>query len=213
MRWRLAPHSPRRSRPVWVLWTNPTSLAKSLPGAVMRLWNLESGACLAVLEGHAGEIRGVAVSADFTLAISASSDKTLRLWDLESGVCRAAYYSGSPFQSISADFGRGRIVCGTEDGQIHILTLRQGMEIVRLDERAATMTDDVSPKKQSERCPTPPRAEDDLRAKIRGTRFARANEGWNIEVWTGNCGGSVGSDDQSFELSPTIRLNGRAIKI
>jgi len=53
----------------------------------LRLWNVETGQCLRVLEGHADAILSLAWSADQRLAISGSSDNTLRLWDVETGQC------------------------------------------------------------------------------------------------------------------------------
>jgi hypothetical protein len=53
----------------------------------VRLWDLETGRCLLVLEGHTAEIWGVTWSADQRRALSGSDDHTARLWDLETGRC------------------------------------------------------------------------------------------------------------------------------
>jgi WD40 repeat protein len=59
----------------------------------LRLWDVETGACLWVLEGHAGLVRSVSVTPDGRRAISgggselAQKDYTVRLWDLETGLC------------------------------------------------------------------------------------------------------------------------------
>ena len=53
----------------------------------VRVWDLESGECLKVLEGHAGSVDCVALTPDGRKGISGSDDKTVRVWDLESGVC------------------------------------------------------------------------------------------------------------------------------
>jgi WD40 repeat protein len=50
-----------------------------------RIWDLTTGQCTAVLEGHSYHVHGVAWSADQRHAISCSRD--MRLWDLESGAC------------------------------------------------------------------------------------------------------------------------------
>ena len=73
-----------------------TSLALSVDGRIavsgsddytLCVWNLESGECIKVLEGHKNAITSVALSADGRLAVSAGRDKTLRLWNLDSGEC------------------------------------------------------------------------------------------------------------------------------
>ena len=48
----------------------------------LRVWDLDSGACLATLQRHAQKVWGVAVMPDGRRAVSASSDRTLRVWDL-----------------------------------------------------------------------------------------------------------------------------------
>jgi len=53
----------------------------------LRVWDLESGQCLRVLEGHSGSVRSVSVTLDGRWAVSGSRDNTLRVWDLESGAC------------------------------------------------------------------------------------------------------------------------------
>jgi small GTP-binding protein len=51
----------------------------------VRLWDVETGGCLRVLEGHSDSVLGVAWGPDGHRAVSASADKTVRIWDLETG--------------------------------------------------------------------------------------------------------------------------------
>jgi WD40 repeat protein len=53
----------------------------------LRVWDVESGQCLSVLEGHTGEVLAVEVTPDGRRAVSASRDQTLRVWDLARGQC------------------------------------------------------------------------------------------------------------------------------
>jgi WD40 repeat protein len=56
-------------------------------GWTLLLWDVESGACLRVFEGHAGAVNSVALSSDGRQALSGSADGTIRLWDVASGAC------------------------------------------------------------------------------------------------------------------------------
>ncbi|MBN2702766.1 MAG: hypothetical protein JXR23_01010, partial [Pontiellaceae bacterium] len=85
--------------------------------------DLESGQCLKILEGHSDSVSSVALSPDGRRAISGSSDKAVRVWDLDSGQCLAVYYPLSAVQAVVVDPCGKWIVCGTDDGQLHFLTL------------------------------------------------------------------------------------------
>jgi WD40 repeat protein len=52
----------------------------------MRLWDLESGKCIRVIEGHS-ELFALKVLGNGNLAISVSNDNKLRMWDLGNGQC------------------------------------------------------------------------------------------------------------------------------
>ncbi|MBL9154665.1 MAG: DUF4062 domain-containing protein [Verrucomicrobiales bacterium] len=95
----------------------------------LRLWDLASGQCLLTLQGHTDPVTSVALSPDRSRALSGSNDTTLRLWDLASGQCLAIYQAGAAVTSIAVSFSDGRIVCGTFDGQMHFLTMRNFPEL------------------------------------------------------------------------------------
>jgi WD40 repeat protein len=47
----------------------------------LKIWDVETGKCLAVLFGHESTVRAVAWSPDGTKILSGSRDKTLKIWD------------------------------------------------------------------------------------------------------------------------------------
>ena len=88
----LLPHSPELRRTLTGHAGAVTAVAlaggRALSGShdrTLRLWDLDSGACLRVLEGHTGAVATVALAGG--RALSGSWDHTLRLWDLDSGAC------------------------------------------------------------------------------------------------------------------------------
>jgi WD40 repeat protein len=71
--------------------------------ASLRLWDLETGQCLRILEGHTAEVRAVAVTPDGHRALSGAGDHTLRLWDLEGGQClRTLEGHTGPVQAVAS---------------------------------------------------------------------------------------------------------------
>ena len=71
-----------------VAWSpdGPRALSGSDDNTV-RLWEVESGRCLRVLEGHTAGVNSVAWSPDGQCALSGAWDNTARLWEVESGRC------------------------------------------------------------------------------------------------------------------------------
>jgi WD40 repeat protein len=89
----------------------------------LRVWDLATGACLRVLEGHVYGVTGVSVTPDGRLAVSAGWDNTVRVWVIATGECLAVYPAGARVAYAWAGMD-GRIVCGSSDGQVHFLKLR-----------------------------------------------------------------------------------------
>lgn len=71
-------------------------LGGGLDGTVW-LWDIETGRCLGVLEGHSGEINSISWSTDQRCALSGSTDTTMRLWGLEAGRCLTVFQSNSGY--------------------------------------------------------------------------------------------------------------------
>jgi small GTP-binding protein len=77
-----------------VVWSADQRYALSIAGncAVVRLWDVETGACVRLLRGHnhsrrRADVISLAWSADQRMALSGSQDTTVRLWDIDTGHC------------------------------------------------------------------------------------------------------------------------------
>lgn len=64
-----------------------TRAATGVVGRSVRVWNVETGDCLAQLVGHTERIWGVAWSRDGQRILSGAWDNTARLWDATTGKC------------------------------------------------------------------------------------------------------------------------------
>ena len=100
----------------------------------LKVWDLESGQCLATFEGHASGVWGVAVTPDGSKAVSGSTDMTLNVWDLESGQCLATlrgHPSSAPAVAVTPD-GK-RVVSGSSDKTLKVWDLESGRCLATLD--------------------------------------------------------------------------------
>ena len=53
---------------------------------MVAIWDLGTGKAQSTLKGHAGPVRGIAISPNGELIASASTDGTVKLWELKTGV-------------------------------------------------------------------------------------------------------------------------------
>jgi len=87
----------------------------------VRVWDLETGACVRMLEGRADLVRFVSamsVLPNGRYAFSAGWDKTVRVWDLETGACVAIACLPSPATAIALSQALGRVIAGTSTGEV-----------------------------------------------------------------------------------------------
>ncbi|HJS08803.1 MAG TPA: protein kinase [Pirellulales bacterium] len=98
----------------------------------VRIWDLESGALIQSLRGHAGWVRGCDVTDDGRLAVSASHDRQAKLWRLdgyeEFRVLNARVLSGHSDAITSATFSANgdRILTSSRDHTARIWSLESG---------------------------------------------------------------------------------------
>jgi WD40 repeat protein len=79
----------------------------------VRVWDLDTGACLRTLQGHTGSVWSVALHADGRRAVTGSDDKTVRVWDLDTGACLGAWCGADTFRGV--DLGKP-----LTNGRVHL---------------------------------------------------------------------------------------------
>ena len=102
----------------------------------MRVWDLETGVCLRVLEGHTAGIGSVSLTPDRRRAVSASRDKTVRVWDLGTGAClRVLEGHTDEVKSVSVTPDGRWAMSGSKDKTVRVWDLETGacLAVVRGD--------------------------------------------------------------------------------
>lgn len=90
----------------------------------LQVWDTAKGRLLQFLNGHTGWINSIGFTLDGRFAITGSKDQTVRVWQLDSGRCIAVYPASAEVTAVSNADPSGRFVCGTLDGQIQVLLLK-----------------------------------------------------------------------------------------
>jgi WD40 repeat protein len=85
-------------------------------GPDVRVWDVQSGRCVRVLEGHSSFVQDVVVSGDGAAAVTSSYDGTARVWDMATGRClRVLEHAGNMGVSASDDLHRVMTQVGDSD--------------------------------------------------------------------------------------------------
>jgi WD40 repeat protein len=107
----------------------------------MRLWDVESGRCLRVFEGHTSDVMSVAWSADQRRALSGSYDDTVRLWDVESGRClRVLEGHRGIVWSVAWSADQRRALSGSYDNTVRLWDVGSGHCLRVLEGHTAIVT-------------------------------------------------------------------------
>jgi WD40 repeat protein/serine/threonine protein kinase len=87
----------------------------------VRIWDIESGHCTQLLEGHLNYVQAVALTPDGRVALSGASDRTARVWDLAAGRCVQTLEGHADDVSAVALTADGHVVLtATSDGELRI---------------------------------------------------------------------------------------------
>ncbi|KAI8074535.1 quinon protein alcohol dehydrogenase-like superfamily [Gongronella butleri] len=94
----------------------PIIVSGSLDNTI-KMWNMDSGACLRTLFGHVEGVWGLAY--DTLRIVSGSHDKTVRIWDFDSGICMHTLEGhNGPVTAIA--LSDTKIVSASDDGEVRI---------------------------------------------------------------------------------------------
>ena len=92
----------------------------------LNLWDLETGCPIGFLPGHDSGVRGVAITADGSYVVSASSDRTLKIWDVDTGMALHTLRGHSDAVCAVALSATKRVVSVSDDNTLRTWDLRTG---------------------------------------------------------------------------------------
>jgi WD40 repeat protein len=78
-----------------------TRLVSGSHDRTVRLWDVRTGECLKVLQGHDNWVWSVAFSLDGHSIASASQDETIKLWDAKTGDCLKTLPVPKPYEGMN----------------------------------------------------------------------------------------------------------------
>lgn len=102
---------------------------------VIKVWSIETGECLNVLEGHTDDITSLIQLTGNRIA-SGSDDATIKIWDLDSAACIMTLEGHTDGVKSLVQLSGNRIASGSEDETIKIWDLAAGTCKVTLEGHA-----------------------------------------------------------------------------
>jgi WD40 repeat protein len=87
----------------------------------IRIWDIESNSCMAILKGHSYVVSSVSFSPDGRRIVSGSWDESVRIWDAETGACLSTLQGHSEaVSSVSFSPDGKQIVSGSLDKSVKV---------------------------------------------------------------------------------------------
>lgn len=106
-------------------------IASSSKDMTVHVWNVATGGCASILEGHGASVWGVAF-VNYHQIVSASWDRTIRYWNIDTGDCLRVFLG---HQDVVNDVGLlpsgDAVVSCSRDKTVRVWSLRTGEEIGR----------------------------------------------------------------------------------
>jgi len=99
----------------------------------LRIFDVDAGTCVRVLEGHMGSVHACAWSLGASmgnLIVSGAGDKTLRVWDSQTGTCQQVLHGHTEAVMCAAwsesDDGCRWVLSGSDDATVRLWDTKAG---------------------------------------------------------------------------------------
>jgi WD40 repeat protein len=102
-------------------------LASGSYDRTVRLWDINTGECLKILEEHTHRVWSVAFSPDGRVLASSSSDRTVKLWDISTGQCLKSLLGHSQqIRTVAFSPDGQTLASGSDDQSLRLWNWRTG---------------------------------------------------------------------------------------
>ena len=92
-----------------------------------RVWDMEIGDCVLLMEGHTAAVTDLAVANEGSVLVTSSADHTARVWTLDKGQCRAVLQGHTAAVNAVAVDAQGRfVVTASADATGRVWDLHSG---------------------------------------------------------------------------------------
>jgi len=106
---------------------NGRQLVSCSNDTTVRVWDVPTGACLQILEGHWSKVNAVAYSPDGKQLVSCSLDGTVRIWDVSPGASLQTFLDISSSVSAVAFSPDGKqLASGSDNKKLRVRNLATG---------------------------------------------------------------------------------------
>jgi WD40 repeat protein len=102
----------------------------------LRIWDIESGKCLRILNGHTSWVSALAVLDDRRV-VSGSNDRALRVWDIENGQTLHLLEGHSARISTVAALDSRQVISGSSDNTLRVWDVTSGRALRILEGHSA----------------------------------------------------------------------------
>lgn len=96
------------------------------------LWDIASGQCVRIFEGHKAPVHSVSLTGDGKFALSADWDAELKLWDVATGTCLRSFSWGHVTSATLSSDGKYAL-SGGNDKTVTLWDVARGLELRNLE--------------------------------------------------------------------------------
>jgi WD40 repeat protein len=89
----------------------------------LRIWDVDTGACIQTLRGHDQVVWRVAVSPDCRLIASGAADDTVRIWDVELGECVQVLRHPDCVAAVAFSPAGSDLAVGCDDSCVYVYSV------------------------------------------------------------------------------------------